>query len=237
MIAGTRIYDLLFLALREAGVVSLGDTVDAAISQEALLILNSIRARNSLGNKGYNIFDQTFTLPENRSNITLGTGGDITTRPARINQVTVISGVPGLGVNYQLQILPYERYQALPITNVVAIPSACYIDTAFPLQHVWFYPGVATGWSVRVMGANYIAEYEAVSDPFADPPEWFEPLYLELAVQLVPKYGQNDLLPDLRQRAASAFKHIKESMFAASLGPAPNGLMSAGNGFNFYGGR
>lgn len=239
MIGTATVYDLLYSTLRRVGVVALGDTVDAAVAQEALLELNAIRAEWSLNNKTYTVYDRTFTATTNKFVVTLGTSatvtGDIPTRPTNIDQITVISGTPGLGINYPVQILPYEAYQRQPIQNIAAIPSAAYVDTSFPIQNVWLLPGLSSGWSIRVMGASYMTEYETVSDQFMDPPEYWSPLDLVLTLRLSVKWGV-DLPPGVVIQANSALKHIQNQNFVKRMEPMQNGLSSGYSGFNFFAG-
>lgn len=231
---------MIYLACREIGIVSLGDTVDASVSQEALMILNSIRAEFSLESKNYKIYDEVYTTPAQTFNVTLGTAGvtvgNFPTRPNRIDQVTIISGAPGVATNYNIPIEPYENYRALVLTNVYGIPSKCYLDSSYPIQNLWFYPGLASGWSVRVMGTSYMTEYENIGDPYIDPPEYFSALYLALALRLGTKYGVDASQSTIVQ-ASSAMKHIKSNLFMLRMNKKmPNGLKTPTNSFNFYSG-
>jgi hypothetical protein len=232
-------YDLLYSALRRVGVVALGDTVDPAVAQEALLELNAIRAEWSLNNKNYNIYDQTFTAIAPMMSVTLGTAiagpGNFPSRPTNVDQITVISGTPGLGINYPVQILPYEAYQREAIQNIVSIPDKAYINTGFPLMTIYFLPGLAQGWSVRVMGSAYMTEYETVSDQFMDPPEYWSPLDLVLTLRLAVKWGV-DLPQGVVIQANSALKHIQAANFVSNMEQMENGLISGHSGFNFFAG-
>lgn len=238
MIAQKTAYDIVILALRTLGVAALGDSIAADVAQEALTVLNSIRAGLSGGLKNNVIFDETFQSPGNVASVSLGVGGDIAIRPARIDQVTLISGTPGVGVVYQLDLRSYEEYRELPLTNTFAMPTAAYIDTAYPQQHIWFYPGLSASWYIRVNGLAYMAEYESLSDIMVDPPEWFEVMYKTLALNLAPMYGVDLSGTGVLQQVNSANKHIKANMFNARLRNMPNGLTGGGRGrFNFFAGR
>lgn len=235
MLETRRAYDLVFLALRELGIVSLGDTVDPAIAQEALLVLNSIRAEYSLSNKNQVLFDRVFTPVTNMASIRLGTGGDIDVRPAQIQQVTISNGNPPATINIRLPILPYTEYRALPLTNVFSIPGAAYIDNQFPIQMLWLYPGIVPGWSLRVIGMAYQTEYEHLDDSLVDPPQWFSALYLSLALRLAPKYGQ-ETLPAVYAQLKSVMRRITANNTMTSMVPMQNGLKQSGGGFNFWAG-
>jgi hypothetical protein len=239
MISSKRAYDIVYLALREIGVVALGDSIAADVAQEALLILNSIRAGYGLGNKNNELFDATFTAPDNRINITLGTdgvtAGDIPERPARITGVVVIQGAIDTAINIPVAIRPYSEFRKLSLQNVVAIPNTAYIDTGYPYQRIWFAPGLSSGYSVRVQGLKYLDEYDAIDDQYSDPAEYFAVLYLDLALRLAPKYGV-DLGPGVYAQLKSALTPIKRGNFIARLTDMPNGLKSGGSGVNFFSG-
>lgn len=240
MISNKTAYDLIFQSLRELGIVALGDTVDDAPAQEALLVLNAIRADLSIESKNYKIFDETYTVTENRQYITLGTSGatvgDIPTRPHDINQVILIQGGPAVGVNITLNLGTYEEYRQQPLTNVFAVPGKAYPDTSYPIQNIWFYPGLTSGWSIRVQGMSYMTEYENIGDPYIDPPEYFTPLTKILALHLAPKWGFDPAQGTVIQ-ANSSMKHIKDDLFIRRLKAMPNGLKASGTGFNIFAGR
>jgi hypothetical protein len=238
MISSKRVYDLLFSSLRRLGVAALGDTVAADVAQEALLELNSIRAGYSLGNKNNELFDQTYTATENRLVITLGTDGitpgDIPIRPAKIQQVVVMNNTAS-GINIPVALRSYAEYRTIAVQNIAAIPDSAYIDTGYPYQRMYFFPGLTSGWAVRVQGMAYMDEYEALDDPFMDPSEYFAVLDLDLTLRLAVKWGI-DLPPAVYAQLQSVLKPLKTVQFMARLHNAPNGLKSSGAGINFFSG-
>lgn len=241
MIAAKRAYDLIYLALREIGQVALGDTVDPLVANEALLVLNMIRAEWSEHSKNYTVYDKTFTPTSTQNRITLGTSstvvGDIPERPYSIDKVIAIWGTVGAGINMDIPIEPYENYRALAITNVAAVPAKAYIDTSFPIQSIWLYPAISGGYSIRVIGSGYLSEYESVANDYMDPPEYFGPLVNAVALSMATKYGV-DLPPDTYARLQSGLGHIRSNLFNRTmLKPMSYGLTSGSTGFNFLAGR
>lgn len=241
MLENQTVYDLVFLALRELGIVSLGDSIEPDVTQEALLVLNTIRAEYGITTKAYTVYDKTYTADANKQNIRLGTSivdgpGEIPQRPSNISEVILIMGQPDIAPNVPLTIKPFNEYRELPLTNIYAVPSSCYIDMGMPYRRIWFYPGLSSGYSIRVIGSAYISEYEFISDPFIDPPEYFSLLYLSLAARLAPKYGQDVPAPLLAQ-LNSISKHIDQRSFANALTSMKNPLVGSGSGFNFLAGR
>jgi hypothetical protein len=220
--------------------VSLGDDLDDNMAQEALLLLNVIRAEWSLNVRNYAMFDQTVQILENRANITLGPGGDITVRPNDITQVVVMPTTPPTSINLPLgKPKPYAEYRWHSLTEIYSgYPEGCYQDTNFPVQTLWFFPGLTPGWWVRVQGMAYMTEYETLATQFMDPPEWFGPLQDALYLRLAVKYGM-PVSQDAVIRLQSALKHLKNHMLASRLTRMPMGGLgsSDGAGFNFLAGQ
>ena len=238
MIESKTAYDLVSLALREIGVIALGDNIADNVAQEALVVLNSLRAEYSLTVKNNEVYDETFYPTVGTMSITLGTDGvtpgDIPTRPAKVTQVILMNGVNG--VNIPLSVKPYEQFRTQSLQNLVAVPNTAYIDTEYPYRHVWLYPGLNVGWGIRVMGLKYMTEYESLQDPYFDPPEYFSIMYLSLALRMAPKYGVD--LPDgVLAQCKSALKAVRNNNLATRLKTAANGLKTpAGSSVNFFSG-
>lgn len=240
MISNLTAYDVIQKALRVTGVVGLGDPIDPLVAQEALMLLNAMRCEMSLNVKNYKLYDKTYSATANKQFITLGTDGlipgDIPVRPNDITNIVIINGQPGSSNNnFPIEIRPYSDYRNLVVQNIYAVPQIAYIDNEYPLQHVYLYPGLSSGWSIRVIGSSYMTEYENIGDAFIDPPEYFNALYLNLALRLAPLYGAA-AGEGIVQQAAGALKHIKHHMLTTRMGIMPNGLMNQGNGINFMSG-
>lgn len=241
MIQTLTVYDIIQKALRVTGVVALGDTIDPLVFQEALMILNGLRAEWALNIRNWKKYDKTFSAISNKQSITLGStltvSGDILERPNSITDVILINGsqTSASSNNYKLQILPYEMYREKMVQGIYAMPQAAYIDYEYPLTNIFFYPGLTAGWSIRVMGNSYMTDYENIGDTLLDPPEYFDALYLGLAQKLAPLYGI-DLSVSVQTQAASAIKHIKHHLYSLRNKKLQN-QMAGINGINFFSGR
>jgi len=227
MISSLRVYDIVFPALQMCDAVAYGEPLDPDLAKTAIQQLNLMRATDALGFVGYNYFDATIAPNSSTSYITLGTGGDIPSRPAKIEQVTAIIG--GL-TNILLPLQPLEQYRSLPYVAVYSVPKAVYLETGFPLTKLWFYPGIQAGYSVRVTGLAYPTDYENITDTVADPPEYVDYYISALAVRMAPMLGKP--ADGLIQRAHSAKKKIK----AAGFSNRAQQLSPRGVGFSFLAG-
>ena len=238
-------YHLIYDALRKVGVVSLGDTVDAAVSEEALRLLNTIRAEWSISIKVNKRFDELYTVTGPKQFITLGTttdpntnlpvNGDIAKRPAVIEKVVICQGAPQSNLNIDLPIYTYNEYRSMSAQNLSAIPNFCYVDNQFPYSNVYFYPGLNAGWTVRVIGVDYMTEYTNISDELVDPPEYFNGLACNLALRLAQNYGATPG-EGLVAQANSAMKHIKEHNFIVNY-EQRTGSSQHKSSVNFFSGR
>lgn len=245
MITSLTAYDLIYKALRIAGIAALGDAVEGPVSDEAMMLLNTIRAEYSLNSRGLLKFDQTYTATGNKQFITLGTDinnaiiGDIPVRPSKIDQVIIINGTLGgtnaSNNNFILPIYSYEEYRAKIVQNIFAVPQAAYIDNEYPVQNIYLLPGLTSGWSIRVMGTRYFTDYENVTDPYIDPPEYFQMLVFDLAKRLLMMYGQ-DVPQGLIIMSNDCSKHIKNHNFKLKMHRTKNDLMNPGSPFNFLAG-
>lgn len=243
MISTLIVYDLIFSALRTAGVAYFNDSIPGAQTREALMLLNAIRAEYAINNRANLKYDQTYTATTNKQFITLGTdysdpinpvAGDIAIRPSSIDQIVLMNMSSNGNNNFPLVIKSYEEYRAHTVQNVYAVPDSAYIDTEFPLQNVYFYPGLSEGWAVRIQGRRYFTDYENIADPYVDPPEYFQMLYLELATRLLGMYGQ-DVPQGLVIQLNGVSKHIKARGLLNGMKRTRNDF-TGGTEFNFFGG-
>ena len=273
MIAQSKVYDLLFTALRVAGVAYFGDSVPAAQMQEALMILNAIRAEYSLNLRAELKFDQTFTAVANMQYVPMGSllyvgdytgqpypvqivngatitdGGKsytyngtawvlstegIAVRPSSISEIVLMNNASVGNNNFNLPIYTYEEFRKLMVQNVFGVPQQAFLDTEYPTQNLYLYPGLTPGWTIRVLGKRYMTDYENVTDPYIDPPEYWQMLYLDVALRLLGMYGQ-DIPNGLVAQYNSVSKHIKAQLFKRNMKRTVNDFQSKVP-FNFLGG-
>lgn len=238
--------DLISMALRSIGAKALNDELKPNASIEALKMLNIIRAHRSIRpSRNWHIFDQTYTATASTHYITLGTpASNITTNPTDIDEVVIMMGPDGNGNfvnNWSISLMPYTDYRKLMVQTIFAIPNAAYIDTEYPQRKIWFYPGLAAGYAVRVVGKSYFTDYENISDEWLDPPETFDILRLELATKMAPLYGiGDDVTMPLVKQLGSENKAYAAYLMNRQVGPQFNqaAVRNGGHGSSaaFYGG-
>ena len=238
MINGLTVLDILKNALQITGTIAYGEQVDPDLARTALITLNGLRAEWSGTLINNNKYDVLFTAPTSTQFITLGTNpnngtpivGDIPIRPGTITDIIVKFGT----VNLPLKIRAYEEYRELPIQTINAIPQYAYVDNNYPLQNIYFYPGLSAGQGVRVLGKEYLKEYENIGDTYVDLPELFNPLVLHLAMRMGSILGAT-LPMDINIQAQASLKHLKNRNFVSNIHQAKSDFTLAA-GFNFFAG-
>ena len=240
--------DIVSMALRSIGVKALNDNLNHNASDEALKMLNIIRSTRSIRpSRNWHIFDQIFTATQQMHSISLGLPtSNITSNPTDIEIVTIMMGNDGNGNfvnNWPMILAPYTDYRKMTVQTIFAIPNTAYIDTEYPERHIYFYPGLAAGYSVRVVGKSYFTDYENITDEWLDPPETFDILRLELATKLAPFYGvSDDITLSLVKQLGSENKAYAAYIVNRQVGPQYNqAAASGGNNQNgvaskFWGG-
>lgn len=239
------VYNLIYDALRKVGVAVLGNTLPDEEAEEAMRLLNTLRNEWSISVKVNKRFDALYTVTGPKQFITLGTStdsitglpipGDIPKRPAQIDKVVICQGAPQSNLNIDLPIYTYNEYRSMSAQNLSAIPNFCYVDNQFPFSNVYFYPGLNAGWTVRVIGVDYMTDYENIADELVDPPEYFNGLSCALALRLAQNYGAT-VGDGLVQQANSAMKHIKEHNFITDYAQR-QGSSQSKSSINFFSGR
>lgn len=231
MISNLTAYDIIYNALQICGVISYGEAIEPAIAKTALQMLNAIKSEWSGKYINYKVYDQTYTPTSGTYSITMGVSGNIPVRAAEINEVIVSIGA----LNYQIPVKSYDEYRQRTFTQVLSLPGVAYLDTNYPIQTLYFYPGLAFGYSVRVLGLAYLTEYENVSDLFIDPPEMFQCLIYALALKLAPMFGTDpNSMTNVFQMLSSALKPLKAINFKTRMQRAKNDMGSATGSYTFF---
>lgn len=234
------VFEIIQQSLQLIGAVSFGESIEAAVSQSSLLQMNSLLRKWSNSYMNYVPYDQTYTTSANTPVISMGSAvngefpgpsyGELTARPASIEQVDIIMG----SLTFPVPIKAYSEYTRLPIKNVVSIPQACYYREGMPFNELWFFPIIPSSYSVRVVGKAYLPQYINISQAVVMPPEYVEALIYNLALHLAPMFGQNPA-DGLVMMANSAMKHIKQRNVINNIPRSINDFGSGGNR-NFWAG-
>ncbi len=200
--------DLIQQSFEDMAVVQPGETISAALMNNAFPVLNEFL--NTLSAEQYAVFTQTlltFALQPNQPNYTLGVGGSWNTA-SRIQKVVGWSAVYN---NFRSggAALKFPDFQAVakdPAGSTSAIPLVLGADQAYPLLNVRVFPtpSFAAG-SVELDCWQVIPQFASTASVVNLPVGYYNMLHFQLAIILYPKYARvGGMPPELAANAQNA---------------------------------
>ena len=187
--------DIIHFALRSSGIVGVGQTPLADDANTALDMLRMLIGQWS--KKRWLVWsEQELSVVSTGADYyTIGAGGDFNTpRPDKLHAAWVRlnpqSGSNAVDIPLTI-IQAKEDWGLVSIKDLQSLPSAVFLDTAWPQGRVHF-------WPVAPAGANYelflivkstLPVYTTLTDPLGLPDEYTEALLWSLCVRLQMIYG------------------------------------------------
>lgn len=204
---------LINSALRLINVLATGETPDAAMSSDALFVLNQMldswQAEQLMI---YTILRQEFAL-NSQQTYTMGPGGDFdVARPAKIDRLSIINlNNPAQPLELPLDYITDAQWQAIPVKLISsALPQVVYDDGAFPLRNLNYWP-VPNQFPVKTAIYSWSALTEFAdlgATQYTFPPAYFKAIRYNLAIDLAPEYGQQ-VQPAVAAQAISSKAVVK----------------------------
>lgn len=225
--------ELINLALKQVGVLGVGQTAAAEDIADAFKILNMMLAQWSVKrNVVHQILDVGFAT-DGRQTYTVGAGGDFNVfRPSRLQGAYCRQLAP-LPIDYPLEVLKSQTdYGRISTKTMQSMPSTVYYDPQFPLGvlHVW--PVAIAGYEIHL---QILSPLEQFADPYQDinlPAEYEEALMYNLTGRLYPMYGmQADQV--VTRLAAASLATVRMANTQTGQLYMPDGLVRNGT-YNVY---
>lgn len=208
-------------ALREIGVLASGETPSAAEGNDALAILNQmVDSWNAQRLLIFTIQRQVFPLVTGQQTYTMGAGGNFNVpRPPKIERMGVIvTNNPIQPLELPLDYLTSAQWAAIPVKNIQSsLPQQVWDDEQFPLRNLNYWP-VPVPTTGPIQTAIYT--WTAVSTfndlgatQFSFPPGYLRALTSNLAIELAPGFGVQNISESLATKATDS-KAVIEIMNA-----------------------
>lgn len=178
-------------ALKELGVIAIGEQPSAAEADDGLDVLNDLLDSWRLEDLMiYSVRPLVFPLVAGQQSYTVGTGGNFNTpRPDRIEAVYIRSSN---GTDYAAEITTnYQLYADVVSKGVTAqLPSLIYDDNGFPLRtlRMWPVPSDAS-FSAVLWAWVPLPSFPDLATDVTLPVGYSMALKSNLAVALAPRYG------------------------------------------------
>lgn len=208
---------LLTASMQAAGLLALGEPIDADSAASGRSILNMML--ESWSNQDLTVFTlnrNIFNLVAGTASYTVGAGGTFAmVRPARIQYVTIIYNAnPAQPLEMpELQMYSDAEWAAVPVKAIANIlPQGVYDDGGFPLRTLTYWP-VPTDSSVQTVIGGWAALTAFPANLGTDitfPPGYMEAIKYNLAIRLAAEW-QGSANADVKEFARQGMALIKSS--------------------------
>lgn len=232
--------DIVESALRNTGIIGLGQTASSEDMNQGCAALNDMIAQwQQRRYLVYRLVEQS--VPCNGAEAySIGPGGDISVleRPAAINAAfarQVINASPNR-IDYPLSILPSrETYSQIAMKQLQSFPEWCWYDADTPLGMLYVYPIITNQFELHVIFRQQLQTAQALTDEITLPAEYREALVYNLAVRLTANYGLS-LNPVVARLAKSALETMRAINAQVPTMNMPT-ILRSGVHYNIYSDR
>lgn len=208
-------YDIILLALKNAGVVGVGQTPGATDMNDACAMLNDMIAQwQQRRYLVYRLVEQSVPCT-GAQYYTIGPGGDINVpqRPAEINAAfarQTVNNVPNQ-IDYPLSILPSrETYSMIALKSLQSFPEWAWWDADTPIGKLYVYPVITNQFTLFVNFRQQLQTAVSLTDQITLPAEYKEALMYNLALRLAANYATplNPVIPGLAAAALETMRTV-----------------------------
>ena len=227
--------DLITLALKDCGVIGVGQSPLAEDSNDALSRLNMML---SMWNRRrwlvYNLVD-TYLQSTGALSYTVGPGGDFNiARPATVNAAFArlnpgASGQPSASsVDYALESIDArEDWNKIQVKGIASFPYYYFYDSGYPTGTIYFWPVAQNTYELHITTIDPIGQFTGLTQVINLPPEYFEALLYNLVQRLRVAYRMQ---PDeeINGLARAALQTIRTANTQVPRLSVPNTLRGRG---------
>lgn len=222
--------DLITQALKNAGVLGLGQTAAAEDMNDSCRVMNDMIAQwQQRRYLVYHLVEQSIPCTGAQS-YSMGPGGDISIpeRPAEINAAfarQVINANPNQ-IDYPLMILPSrETYSQIAMKSLQSFPQWVWWDAAWPLGYLFVYPVITNQFELHVIYREQLQTAVALTDTINVPSEYREAITYNLGLRLAVNYGLQPTagLVGLAKSSLETMRAVNAQVPQLSLPPILNG--------------
>lgn len=227
----TTALDIIKSAMRKAGVLTKAESPSADEAADGLEMLNDLLA--SLSNDSMVIYArelESFTLSGGTATYTMGSGGVFnTTRPVKIISSYVRVGT----IDYPIDTISDEQYASVAYKGITGIPQFLNYTNGFPLGTVKLYPSPSGSYQLFILSEKQLSEF-TINQTVSLPPGWKRMLIYNLAMELLPEYGQA-ATQELKMIADDSKNEIRRAIMASRPMAWENGVGNEGNIYTGWG--
>jgi hypothetical protein len=185
--------ELINLALKQSGVLGVGQTASAEDTQDAFKIMNMMLAQWQTDRFLVYHLVTNSKVCTGQMSYSIGIGGDFNIpRPDRISSAFVrltVQSFPNQ-VDYPLTLLQArEDYNRIAVKGQGAMPTALFYDSAYPLGNLYPWSVPDNQYTLFITTYAQLQQFASVADDIVMPPQYEEAIMWNLAGRLRPMYG------------------------------------------------
>lgn len=232
--------DLITGSFRLLGVLASGEQPAASEMQDAFSSLNTmVDSWNIERLMIFAILPQTFPFQAGKMSYTMGVGGDWNTAwPTRVEKVQLNYSTGGVPLNLTIEIINLDQYQQFIVPGTASpIPMWVYPDDGYPLRTFYFYTVPSIVSTVDIFTWSQLTKFVSIDDDIIFPPGYELALKSNLALQLAPEYGVQQINPITAAMAATSKAAIKSFNIKPLYMQVDNALLAHRTGFNYLTGE
>jgi hypothetical protein len=222
--------ELITASLRLNGAIASGESLAAAEATDGLAAFN--RMLDSWSIEGLIVYALTqetaLTLTAGDATYTLGTSGDITTRPVDIEKAIIRDGTS----DYPVNILSLDEFARIPNKSIQStIPECLYEDGGYPQRTITLYP-VPSAAKQLILFTKRPLTALTLDGTISLPPGYERALVFNGAVELAPEYGK-PVDPKVEAIAIKSKRAIKNANHRTRYLSVDDALLNRSGSFNF----
>jgi hypothetical protein len=185
----TTALDIIKRSMRLLGVYPIGEDPSADEAATGLLALNALA--DSLANSGLLIYAPTLdsiALSASTGSYTIGpSGATVTARPV---QILPASFITYQGVDYPLEVLTLDDYNAIPVKATSGIPGGIYALMNMPNITAYLWPVPSATMTLNLWTTKALTTFPLLTTVVSLPLGYEQMLPYLLAEILAPEYQQ-----------------------------------------------
>lgn len=231
---------LINAALRDSGVIGVGQTASAEDSNDAFDKINRMLAIWNLRRWLVYHLKTIAVTSTGAASYTIGPTGDFVC--ARVDRIEggfvrqVTAAAPNQPDTMLTVIEARETFNAIPIKGLVGLPSCVFLDSGFPTGTLYFHPvPTATIYQMHISVKDVLVAFTSMSQTIVIPAEYEEAIVYNLAVRLRAAYqmAPDPIVSGLARAALNTIKNANAQIASLRMPANLPGTQRRG-GYNIY---